>query len=122
MPYSEREKQFILQIFIKTNNNVKIAQRALHRINPRMHIPDKKTFYRIYEKFQRTSSLLRRKRTMERDENMDLNLIFEKVEENPNISLRKISKSLEKSMAIQKIPLMGGYKTLSRNQDIKHSK
>lgn len=94
MPYSEREKQFILQIFIKTNNNVKIAQRALHRINPRMHIPDKKTFYRIYEKFQRTSSLLRRKRTMERDENMDLNILL-KVEENPNISLRKISKSLE---------------------------
>ena len=97
MPYSEREKQVILQTFIKANNSVKLAQRELRRINPRMHVPDKKTFHRIYEKFQRTSSLARKKRTMERDENCDLNILL-KVEENPNISLRTASKSLKEEL------------------------
>lgn len=97
MPYSEREKQLILETFIKTNNSAKLAQRELRRINPRMHVPDKKTFLRIYEKFQQTSSRARKKRTMERDENSDLNILL-KVEENPNISLRTISKSLKEEL------------------------
>lgn len=97
MPYSEREKQLILQTFIKANNSVKLAKRELLRINPRMHVPHKNTFHRIYEKFQETSSLARKKRTMERDENSDLNILL-KVEENPNISLRTISTSLKEEL------------------------
>lgn len=110
MPYSEREKQLILETFIKTNKRAKLAQRELRVINPRMHVPDKKTFHRIYEKFQQTSSLTRKKRTLGRDEDSDLRTLL-KVEENPNISIRKISESLKEEFIDQKNTSYGRIQT-----------
>ena len=62
-----------------------------------MHGLHKITICRIYQKFQQTSSLRRKKRTVERNENSKLNILL-KVEENPNISIRRISKSLKEEI------------------------
>ncbi|KAJ8918613.1 hypothetical protein NQ315_013119 [Exocentrus adspersus] len=50
----------------------------------------------IYEKYQQTSSLVRQKRTIERDENSDLNILL-KIED-PNISIRNISGTLKEEL------------------------
>ena len=64
--------------------------------NPGMHVPTGKTFKSIYMKFQQTSNLQRKKRTVIADENAELNILLN-VEENPNKSIRKISKSLQET-------------------------
>ena len=116
MHYLEREKQLIFETFIKANNSVKVAQRELRRINPRLHVPDKKTFHRIYSKFQQTSSLARKKRMIDGNENSDLNILL-KVEENPNISIRKISKGLREELGNSKNTSYGRIQTtLKKNQ------
>ena len=86
MSYSEREKQLILVTFLKANNNVRLAQNELRRNNPRMHVPCKKTFKRIYEKFQQNSNLQRKRRIVRPDVNRELDIILS-VKENPNISI-----------------------------------
>lgn len=70
-------------------NSFKLAQSELRRIHPRMHVPDEETFHRIYEKFRQITSIARKRTTLERDENSDLNILL-KVGENQNNSLRKI--------------------------------
>jgi len=94
MPYSLREKQIILSSFIRNNHNAAATQRDLARDNPRMHTPCKKTIKRIFEKFQETSSLNRKKRVVNGNEDAQLNILIS-VQEDPNLSIRHISKSLQ---------------------------
>lgn len=94
MPYSQREKQIILSSYIRNNHNAAATRRDLTRENPRMHAPCKKTIKRIFDTFQQTSSLNRKKRVVQDNEHAQLNILLS-VQENPNISIRNISKNLQ---------------------------
>lgn len=76
MVYSEEQKLAIVRLFYSNNNDVATVQREYRRLYPYQSVPCRMTVQYIIQKFAETKSLKRKKRTVERNENEDLDILL----------------------------------------------
>ena len=91
--YSNEERQEILSIFLKNNKSAPATITEYRERYPGRPCPSKPTIIRIYRTFRDTSSVKRKKRVVPESQEIDLNILLH-VEENSELSLRKLSKIL----------------------------
>lgn len=75
MGYSEEQKLAIVRLSYGNNNNVTTVQREYHLLYPHQRVPSIDTIKYTVRKFSERKSLKRKKRTVARNENEDLNIL-----------------------------------------------
>lgn len=76
MGYTEGEKLEIIRLYYKNNNNVVQAQAEYRRIHPEMPVPSRSTFYYTERRFRESKGLQRKKRTVVRNEDEELQILL----------------------------------------------
>lgn len=76
MGYSTAEKFDIIHLYYSNNRNPSTTLNEYHRIFPNRILPSKSTIKYVVKKFEETKSLERKKRTVMRDEQLDLNVLL----------------------------------------------
>lgn len=76
MIYSEQEKLDIVSVFIKTNQNQRLARREYRRLYPSRRFPSEKTFVNLYKRLRNSGSIKRKPRTVRGNENQELNILL----------------------------------------------
>lgn len=86
MPLSMQEKTNIVSIYIKCHKNSREARRQYRIKYPERQLPGHITFKRLFDKFNTTGSLSRKKRTVAANENENINVALYFTGKNPIIN------------------------------------
>lgn len=76
MRFSEIEKVDIVSVFIKSNQNQRLARREYRRLYPNRGTPSEKSFVNLYKRLRNSGSLKRKYRNVRRNENDELNILL----------------------------------------------
>lgn len=76
MPYTVEEKCDILSLFYKNNNNASAARAEHRQIFPLRAVPARSTFKTIERGFRERKDLKRKKRTVNGNEEEELNILL----------------------------------------------
>lgn len=76
MGFSDEEKRNIYEIYVKSRYNMHEAQREYARLYPGRILPSLKTFRRVYDKVTESNTFNRKKRTHNRDEILDQQILL----------------------------------------------
>jgi len=76
MGYSTAEKFDIIRLYYSNNRKPSTTRNEYHRIFPNRFLPSKSTIKYVVKQFEETRSLERKKRTLLRDEQLDLNVLL----------------------------------------------